>query len=117
MSGKAKRGDTPTAGPDWVDIGQTMREIEITHSATLELQIKTDGARFAGSVAVVVKATLPRLIGPALPFTLSLYSVWPSVKSKTLEGLVYQLLLQMDHRLGAEAYKQAAFEDFPLPRA
>jgi len=117
MPGKARRGDTPTVGPDWSDIAQTIRVIETTHSATLECRVKTDGARFAGSVVVEVKATLPKLIGPARPYTLLLYSVWPSVKAKTFEGLLYGLLLQMDHRLGAEAYKQAAFEDFPLPRA
>lgn len=99
-------------GPDWTDIATTLRAVESTHSATLVLQIKADGALYSGSVSVEVVATTPQLIGPGQPRRFSLYSVWPSVKSKTLEGLVYQMLLKMDHKLGDEAYTQA---QLPLP--
>lgn len=115
MPGKAKTGSTATLGPDWMDIATTLRAIESTHSATLVLNVRADGSLFSGSVAVEVVATTPRLIGPGLPLRLSLYSVWPSVRSKTFEGLVYQMLLRMDSRLSNESYEQAPLPGFPPP--
>jgi hypothetical protein len=99
-----------TRGPDWTDIATTLRAIESTHSATLRLNVWADGSLYGGSVAVEIVATTPTLIGPALPLRLSLHSVWPSRRAKTFEGLVYQMLLRMDHRLSSEVYKQE-----PLP--
>ena len=113
MPGKAKEGSTATHGPDWTDIATTIRAIENTHSATLVLQLKADGSLFAGSVSVEVVATTPRLTGPGLPQRLSLWSVWPSRKAKTMEGLIYQMLLRMDHRLSNEVYKQATLPGLP----
>lgn len=99
-----------TPGPDWTDIATTIRAIESTHSATLVLSVKADGSLFSGSVSVELVASIPQLVGPGQLRRFSLYSVWPSVKSKTFEGLVYRMLLELDHRIGNEAYKQA-----PLP--
>jgi len=113
MPGKAKQGSTATLGPDWTDIGTTLRAIESTHSATLVLQVKADGSLYSGSVVVELLATSPRLIGAGLPLRLSLYSVWPSARAKTIEGLIYQMLLRMDHRLGSETYKQEPLPGFP----
>jgi hypothetical protein len=110
---KTKAGEMTTRGPDWTDIGQTLRAIESTHSATLVLRIWADGSLYAGSVAVEIVATTPTLIGPAQPLRLSLHSVWPSRKAKTLEGLLYGLLLEMDYRLSNTVYKQAALPGFP----
>lgn len=113
MRGKAKQGDLPTRGPDWTDIATTLRAIESTHSATLVLNVFAEGSLFAGSVAVEVVATCPVLIGPAQPLRLRIYSVWPSAKSRSFEGLVYRLLLEMDNKLSKEAYKQATLPGFP----
>jgi hypothetical protein len=113
MPGKHKTGDPTTRGPDWMDIATTIRAIESTHSATLVLNVKADGALYAGSVSVEVVATLPVMVGPGQPLRLSMYSVWPSRRAKTLEGLVYQLLLKIDHRIGEEVYKQAPLPGFP----
>lgn len=69
-----------------------------------------DGAGCPGGVAVVLEAGRPILIGKARPYTLSLYSLWPSLKAKTFEGLIYQMLLRIDYRLSNDSYEQA-----PLP--
>lgn len=107
MPGKAKRGDTPMVGPDWTDVGTMLRAVESTHSATLELKLKADGAIYSGSVAVELKATLPRLVAPGRPLSYTLYSAFPTHRAKTMEGLILFLIYQMDHKLGNEAYKQA----------
>lgn len=115
MPGKHLNGEVTTRGPDWTDIATTLRAIESTHSATLVLRILAEGGLYAGSVAVEVLATSPRLVSPAVPLRLRLYSVWPSVKAKTMEGLIYRMLLEMDHRLGSETYTQAPLPGFPPP--
>ena len=113
--GKRTADHLPTRGPDWTDIATTIRAVESTHSCTLVLRVFAEGSLYAGSVGVELTATLPHLIGPALPQRLSLYSVWPSAKAKTFEGLVYGLLLRMDHRLGEETYTQSQLPGFPPP--
>lgn len=117
MPGRAKRGDTPTTGPDWNDLGTVMRALEHTHSATLVLKVETDGSSYSGSVRVVAEATIPRLIGPAQCQRFSRSSVWPSNRAKTFEGLVYGLLLALDHKIGTEGYEQAQMTFSPLEQS
>jgi hypothetical protein len=107
MPGKAKSGSTTTAGPSWTDIAALMREIEAIHSCTLVLNVKPDGSRFGGSVAVECKVARPVLVGLARAYSLTTHSLWPSQTAKSFEGLVYGLLLHTDHRLATGSYEQA----------
>jgi hypothetical protein len=107
MGSKANEGRHARNGAEMADVATSMREVERTHQATLAFSIVTGGGRFSSAVTVELCATLPRMVAPGRLLKFSLLSEFPSASHKTLDGLLYSLVLQMDYKISREAYRQA----------
>jgi hypothetical protein len=101
-----RSADLPNEGPDWADVSSYIRVIEDTHKATLTVSLFTDGRNYAGTLFVRIRASVPTLTGPGMPYHTEMYARWPDTRHKTMEGLILALLYQVDHKIGSEAYQQ-----------
>jgi len=85
-------------GPDWTDISTTLREIEKQHGAWISVRILNGGSRYSSALRIVVSAFTNELVKPAEAGMVMLQGEWPNPENATLEGAVYALLLELDHK-------------------
>lgn len=90
----------------WISALQYIRMLESTWKATVTVEVITDGANYAQTCFVKVKATVPALVTPGKVYQVEKYDRWPRNDYKTVGGLVYYLCHQLDHEIGVNLYKQ-----------
>lgn len=98
--------EVPADGPDWTDVFTYVREIEKAHTATITLEVFTDGRNYVGTGFVRAKASVPRFNAVGAVVRVEIVQRWPSNGHKTMPGLMLALLYQLDHKIGSEGYSQ-----------
>lgn len=96
-------------GPSWADISLTIQHLHATHGLTVSVVVSSTGSNFTGACSVMIKAVAPVLVGPGRVWEAENTAEFPSHRHKTLEGLVYRLLLEMDLHASNTLYKQLEF--------
>lgn len=104
-----KAGST-TNGPDWTDVAGIIREMEKVHSATVKVEVFTDGTNYVGTLYIRAYAVLPVLDSPGKTVRAEKFSRWPSHQHATMEGLIFKLLHLLDYSLSEKVYKQATLD-------
>lgn len=94
-----------STGLDWSAVMAMAGALESTHTCRVELTVTTRGQAHNGSMHLVIKALFDTLPGSDLPKAVEVRSDYPTSKCKTVEGLVYNLLWQLDYAIG-QAYEQ-----------
>ncbi len=92
------------------DVGAMMRAIESMHDCRVEFHVRTLTRQPAGAIAIVCDATFERLPDSELPKRCRVEHSWPSKVASTFDGLLYNLLWQLDLAI-QQAYEQAKFPE------
>jgi hypothetical protein len=100
-----------TSGPDWIGVSSMTKAIEALHSCTVEWIVRTTGRTDGFSLHIHMTATFHRLPGSSIPAEVTVSGGWPHSSARTLAGLVYNLLWQLDYAI------QLAYEQMVLPEA
>lgn len=101
-----------TSGPDWTDVAMLMSAIGSLHGAEVVVAVTTPTQGHNGWLVILVEAHFTLLPGSSLPEVIGVTGAWPNGKGKTLEGEVYNLVYELDYRIG-QVYEQQSF----LPKA
>lgn len=83
-----------------------IRSLEKTWGATVKVEICADGALYAGTCAVEVRASVPSLKSAGRCYQVRKYDTWPRSAHQTIGALIYQLCHQVDVEIGSVLYKQ-----------
>jgi hypothetical protein len=97
-----------TSGVDMSAAAAMMRAIESMHTCRVEFHLTTRGQGHSGSMHIACVATFDILPGSDLPKEVRVDHKWPSNAAATFEGLLYNLLWQLDYAI------QKAYEQMPL---
>jgi len=93
------------SGPEMSDIATMMGALEGVHSCRVEFRYTTLGQAHNGITHIECSATFATLPQSDLPRVVTVVADWPSGKARTFEGLLYNLLWQLDYAIG-QAYEQ-----------
>jgi hypothetical protein len=96
-------------GPSWQDVSIMLQNLHSVHGVSAGITITSTGANYAGACSVTVDATAPVLVGPARVWQARLLAEFPTHRHRTIEGLIYRLLLELDHKASSELYVQQQF--------
>ena len=98
--------------PTWANIGETIQWLEATYGGHVQVVVDTEGTRNA-SGALWVRAMLYRgfQVHGERPVDV-VAALWPTNKHRTMTGLMYRLLHQLDH--AADARMRAEQEELPF---
>lgn len=94
-------------GPDWTDISISIRAIEEYHNCRVYVRVDTSDRKSLGELRVTVTAVTTKLEEGGRALNASEQAYYPSYKHTTFPGLVYNLLLKLDTRLGADLWQQS----------
>jgi hypothetical protein len=95
-------------GIDATDVAMMVSALESLHTCRVEAVATTAGVGHNGGLHIAVNARFDVLPGSDLPKVVSVSADWPSRKARTLLGLIYNLLWQLDYGI------QQAYEQMPL---
>lgn len=95
-----------STGPDWTDIARTLRELERLHTVWVSVRILNAGLRHSNGLRIVCSAFTNVLGTTQDTGVVSLMVEWPNLSNATLEGAVYSLLIQLDHKLSEKLWEQ-----------
>lgn len=101
MAKRAQRADL-----DLGDVLEYLRSIETTYDATVKIWVGTDGARYARTGYMTAHASVPHFEQAGRAMEFEEITNWPTIKAKTLEGVMYYLLTLLDRQIGDRLYKQ-----------
>ena len=97
------------SGVGMTDVAAMMGALEAMHECRVDFYLTTGGAAHNGSMHIVCSARFARLPGTDLPTEVNVDHTWPSKAAATFDGLLYNLLWQLDFAI------QKAYEQKPLP--
>jgi hypothetical protein len=97
-----------SGGIEWTDVMAMAGAIESLHDCRINVVFTTRGQGHNGNMHIVVNAAFAVLPGSDLPKAVSVQSDWPSSKAKSVMGLVYNLMWQLDYAI------QQAYEQMPM---
>ena|SRR5215468_925168 len=107
MARQDNHARTSAAQPDWKDVGNALRAVELSWEGHCEVCIDVEGARnVSGAVWVYVKLWDGWAPARGTPTHVA-RSLWPTVSCKTMAALVFRLIHQVDHMADAAARAQA----------
>jgi len=98
-----------STGLDWTTVIAMTGAVEAMHSCRVEWIVTTRGQAHNGSIEIVCAAHFDVLPGSDLPRQVEVKHFWPTNAAKSMEGLWYNLLWQLDYAIGK------AYEQLPLP--
>lgn len=90
------------------DVAAMMKAVEAMHSARVEYRLRTAGKGVSGNMHIVCAAQFDVLPGSDLPAVVEVGHSWPTKAVSTFDGLLYNLLWQLDYAI------QMAYEQMPL---
>jgi len=97
-----------STGIGMTDVAAMMKAIEALHDCQVTFSVQTDGKDVSGRIRIVCGATFDVLPGSDLPKVVTVGHTWPSKAASTFDGLLYNLLWQLDFAI------QKAYEQLPL---
>jgi hypothetical protein len=97
-------------GPDTLDWEAMMRTIELYHGVYVWAEIRPSRGKPAEELSVIVKSVSQSTDLAGGPIQIEVKAVYPTHKHKTLDGLMYHLLHQLDFQCGKELWSQAEFK-------
>jgi hypothetical protein len=83
-------------GPDWIDLGVMARALQNASKGTVELNIGWPADKYSGPCYVTASHSYPILAGAGKTTVDEVYFTFPNHTNKTIEGLVLQMLMQLD---------------------
>jgi hypothetical protein len=92
------------------DVAAMMKAVEAMHTCRVEYRVRTLGKDVAGRIHIECGAAFDTLPGSDLPKVVAVEHHWPSNTSATFEGLLYNLLWQLDYAI-QKAYEQMAIAE------
>lgn len=98
------------SGPEVTDVMMMLAALEGVHSCRAEFRLTTRTTPPNGSMHIECTASFSVLPGSDLPSTVAVEADWPSAKARTFEGLLYNLLWQLDYAIG-KAYEQMTLKE------
>lgn len=104
--GRRDRWQKNSNGPDWTDIGMTLRELEKLHSCWISLRLLSAGSFASNALRIVCTAYTNELVRPGEPGLVMIQGMWPNKDNATLEGACYALLLDLDFRCSQQMWIQ-----------
>ena len=100
-----------TNGPDWADLLVTMGSMENYHGVRMSLLLLTKQTGQFGGLSVHAVAVKDGGTSIELNGGWVVTGVYPSARHQTIEGLIYRLLLELDNKLGQDAWKQTKISE------
>lgn len=100
------KGERVREGPDWSDCAAYIGQLREHHNVECTITIRRDGWEFGQGVGVSVSGTAPRLVGAGRVWTVKVVGGFPCNGHRTMEGLVYELLCQLDFRASKDLWEQ-----------
>lgn len=97
--GRKNRWHASPNGPDWTDVAMTLREVEKLHSVWCSVRMLSDGSHASSSLRIVCSALGNELVRPAVAGVVMVTDHWPTKDGLTITGVIYRLLLKLDHEL------------------
>ena len=104
---EAKEWRASSTGPDWTDIAMTLRELEKLHQVWISLRVLNGGSRHSNGLRIIAAAFTNVLVVQGETGIVTQVGEWPNKDTASLEGTVYRLLLELDHKLSATVWEQA----------
>lgn len=86
-----------SSGPDATDISALLSALEGMHEVTVSLTISHAGVAGGGGLSVVAIATSRKALSSGVMRSVSRRHHFPNANSKTLEGTLYRLLMELDY--------------------
>lgn len=86
-------------GIGMTDVAVMMKAIEAMHTCHVEFRVLTAGKGVDGSLSIVSVASFDRLPSSDLPKLVEVTHIWPSKAAATFDGLLYNLLWQLDYAI------------------
>jgi len=102
MSGRIK-----VEGPDWEDVSTYMDNLRTFHGVECSIKLIRAGQLYNPGFFVIVDGGAPQLTAPGQPWHITIQGQFPCRNHKTIEGLAFELLYQLDARASKELWKQA----------
>lgn len=99
-----------TTSLDWTDVAMMMSAISTMHTCRVEWTATTVGKGHSGHMHISLWATFDVVPNSDLPRIVSVSGQWPSSQARSFEGLIYNLLWQLDYAIG-QAYEQMTISD------
>lgn len=96
-------------GPDWIDIGHFLKELDRVHHISVRFELTTGPGHYVGAVSVRLLAGAPQLTETGRAWHYEVTEAFPGHRFKTLEAVVYHLLHRVDAAAGRELWKQERF--------
>lgn len=96
---------------DWTDVAMMTGALEALHTCRVEWTVTARGQGHNGGLHVTMDGVFSVLPGSDLPKRVGVTGDWPSGYARSFEGLVYNLLWQLDYAIGR------AYEQMELPGA
>lgn len=101
-----KRKANAVEGPDWYDVSEYISQIEQMHGVTLSIRMTHAFERLTCIMRVEVRGNAPVLVGDGQVYQFDGVEHFPHHEHKTLEGLVYRLLWDLDLDAAKLLWKQ-----------
>ena len=95
-------------GVGMTDVAAMMKAVEAMHTCHVVFHVRTDGKDVSGRMRIELEAQFEVLPGSDLPKVVGVQHSWPSKAASTFDGLLYNLLWQLDFAI------QQAYEQMPL---
>lgn len=100
-----KQWAVSTNGPDWTDVAMLMNAIQGVHNCRVELRLIVASEGHNGGLRMECEACFSVLPHSDLPKRVTVNATWPTGRARTLPGLAYSLVLDLDYSIG-KAYEQ-----------
>lgn len=97
-------------GPDWEDVSMSMSQVERTHDCIVSLDMRLAGTIASPQIYVTAYAFSAVMVSVSGAPYVAVQGVWPHHGWKSFEGLVYKLLLELDHEISLGWYQQEKLE-------
>jgi len=98
-------------GPDWTDILSTLKSLEETHKCAVVIHLWPATARVGGGLLVTVSVHQPEGMIERFTDGPAVWDNFPNRTSRTMEGLLTRLLLELDYKCSKEIWSQ---KELPL---
>jgi hypothetical protein len=99
-----------SSGPEWTDILTSMAELERAHDCIVSLDMRLAGTIASPQLYITAYAFSGVMVSLSGAPYVAVQGVWPHHGWKTFEGLVYKLMLELDHEISAGWYQQEKLE-------
>jgi len=101
-----------TRAVNWADVAATIEALEREYGGLVKIQIDSEGCR-GGTKALWVRCLMYRGWDDRneRPVDVTV-AHWPTIQVRTMAGLVFRLLHQLDH--AADARRRAESEELPF---